>query len=285
MSFQTHDLLPLLAIGIAAVGLFGAWRSFQRVRALADTPIARIRSAPQGYVELRGRAGLLKGPPVLGPLSSLPCAWYRYRLEERTSGNKWRVLEKGVSDSLFLIEDDTGQCVVDPDGAEFTKTRRDVWYGDGNGSRSFALWGLGARYRFMEQRIMPDEEIHAIGLFKTVGGNREPPDTRREVAELLEQWKRTPRMMALFDRRKNGRIDPDEWEAARRAAHRRVQREQLERTTMPDVNTLSDTGDSARPYLIAALSEARLIRKYQIDTGLCLSLVMLASGYLAWLFR
>ena len=285
MDWQLQDVLVLLSTGVMGVGLSGAWRSFQRVRALADTPIARIRSAPQGYVELRGQAALMPGAPVIGPLSGLPCVWYRYRMEERTSGSQWRLVDKGVSDALFLLEDGTGQCVIDPDGAEFTKTRRDVWYANDSGCRSFALWGMGARYRYREQRILPGEEVHAIGLFKTVGGSREVLDTRREVAELLEQWKKNARMMALFDRRRNGRIDPDEWEAARRAAHRQVQRAQLERAATPDVHVLSDTRDATRPYLIAALSEGRLIRQYQLKTALYLLSTLLLGGYVAWVFR
>jgi hypothetical protein len=91
---------------------------------------------------------------------------------------------------------------------------------------------------------LPDEELHVIGLFRTVGGLREAPDTRREVADLLERWKRDPRRMALFDRRRNGRIDPDEWEAARRAAYRQVQREQLQQATQPDVHLMADPGDT-----------------------------------------
>ena len=66
---------------------------------------------------------------------------------------------------------------------------------------------------------------------------------------------------------------------------RQVQREQLERSTMPDVHTLSDTDDPTRPYLIAALSEGRLIRKYQLETGLFLTMTILACWYLAWWFR
>jgi hypothetical protein len=53
---------------------------------------------------------------------------------------------------------------------------------------------------------------------------------------------------------------------------------------MPDVHILSDTGDAARPYLIAAFSEGRLIRQYQLKTALYLLSVLLVGGYLAWLF-
>ncbi len=231
---------PLLALILAVTifGLYGALHFGRRAWRLADTPIARIRSAPQGYVELHGHARLLPGPPILAPLSYLPCAWYRYRVEEHTSGNRWWPVDSGESDSLFLLDDGTAQCVIDPEGADFIKTRHEVWYGNLSGARTHALWGIGATYRYTEQRILPDEDLHVIGLFRTVGGLREAPDTRSEVAELLERWKRDPRRMALFDRRRNGRIDPDEWEAARRAAYRQVQREQLQQATQPDVHLI-----------------------------------------------
>ena len=274
---------PLLALLLAVTifGLYGALYFGRRAWRLADTPIARIRSAPQGYVELHGRARLLPGPPILAPLSYLPCAWYRYRVEERTSGNRWWPVDSGESDSLFLLDDGTAQCVIDPEGADFIKTRREVWYGNLSGARTHALWGIGATYRYTEQRILPDENLHVIGLFRTVGGLREAPDTRREVAELLERWKRDPRRMALFDRRRNGRIDPDEWEAARRAAYRQVQREQLQQATQPDVHLMTDPGDTSRPFIIAAFrEESRLINYFYWRAALSLLTALLAIGYL-----
>ena len=216
-------LLTTLTLAILAAGGYGALYYGRRAWRLADTPIARIRSAPQGYVELYGHAGLMEGPPILAPLSLLPCAWYRYQTEERLN-QRWQPVDSGESDSLFLLDDGTGRCVINPDGADFIKIRRDVWYGNESGARTHALWGMGAAYRYTEQRLMPGEEVHAIGWFQTVGGLREAPDTRQEVAELLERWKRDPQRMDLFDRRRNGRVDPDEWEAARRAAERKSSR-------------------------------------------------------------
>jgi hypothetical protein len=274
-------ILGALALA-SGISLYGVLYYGRRAWRLADTPIARIRSAPQGYVELYGRAGLLPGPPILAPLSALPCAWFRYRVEERSEGGRWRPLDQGDSDSLFVLDDGTGQCVIDPEGADFIKTRRDIWYGSPNGARTHALWGIGAAYRYTEQRILPGEELHAIGRLRTVGGLRETPDTQREVAELLERWKRDPQRMALFDRNRNGRIDPDEWEAARRAAHRQVQREQLEQATEPDVHVLADPGDPTRPFIIAAFrEEERLIRYFHWRAAGCLLLALLAGGLLS----
>ena len=77
--------------------------------------------------------------------------------------------------------------------------------------------------------------------------------------------------MALFDRRRNGRIDPDEWEAARRAAEKQVRRQQWRQATEPDVHVLADTGDPARPFIIAAFrEEGRLIRYFQWRAAGCL---------------
>ena len=280
--------LPLFALILtgAGAGLYGALYFGRRAWRLADTPIARIRSAPQGYVELYGRARLLPGPPILAPLSSLPCAWYRYRIEERSSGGRWRPVESGDSDNLFALNDGTAQCVIDPEGADFVKTRRDVWYGSASGARTHALWGIGAAYRYTEQRILPGEELHVIGLFRTVGSLPEASDTRLEVTELLERWKRDPKRMAMFDRRGNGRIDPDEWEAVRRAAHRQIQRQQLQRATQPDIHLMADPGDSARPFIIAAFREEhRLITYFRWRAIGCLLATALTSGYLLWTSR
>ncbi|HPF59743.1 MAG TPA: hypothetical protein PK820_13255 [Candidatus Competibacteraceae bacterium] len=278
-------LFSALALAVVIIASYGALYFGRRAWRLADTPIARIRSAPQGYVELYGRAQLMEGPPVLAPLSHLPCVWYYYEIEERSSNGRWWPVDSGESDSLFLLDDGTGRCVINPDGAHFVKTRRDVWYASESGVRSHALWGIGAAYRHIEQRIMPGEELHAIGGFQTVGGLREAPDTHREVAELLERWKRDPQRMNLFDRRRNGWIDPDEWEAARRAAEKQVRRKQVQQALEPEVHLLADTGDPARPFIIAAFrEEGRLIRYFQWRAAGCLLAAVLAAGFLLkWL--
>ena len=51
---------------ITVISLFVWTVDFRRTRAVADTPTSRVASAPQGYVELFGRAGLLRQPRRLG---------------------------------------------------------------------------------------------------------------------------------------------------------------------------------------------------------------------------
>lgn len=287
--------LEVMTLMILGLGLYYAWRCFHRARALADTATARIRSAPQGYVELKGRTELMDGHPVTAPLSGLPCCWYRYRIEQKTSDGKWKTIDKGMSDDLFWLIDETGRCVLDPDGAEVIKTSRDVWYGDGC-PRALAgmehglpgwlkgLRGFSADYRYTEQRILSGEELHVLGLFRTVGGVSEAPNSRRELSRLLENWKRDPRRMALFDRNGDGQIDADEWEAARRAARHQLDRAQLIRSVDPDVHMLGNPGNPRRPFLISAVSEQRLVRSFQRRAAMALMAALLGGGYLAWIF-
>jgi len=302
MSATLHGWLALAAWPALLVCLYWGLRNHARGRLLADTPITRIRSAPQGFVELTGRARMLDGPPILAPLSGLPCVWYhtlevhtprfslvdiyedlRHRLyyrDWRPGSLRWRE----VSDALFLIEDGTGRCVVDPEGAEFSMARRSRWYTNDDGVKIFAPFGIGASRRCVEERIMVGDEVHVLGEFRTVGGGREVLDTRREVFELLEEWKRNPRMIALFDRRKNGRIDPDEWEAARRAAHRQVQRRHLEHRSNPAVHTIARPAHRHYPFLISAASEGRIINLYRRHAVLGLLGMLLSVAYLIWFY-
>ena len=66
----------------AAFSAYQAWRNLCVVRLIEDTPAAKIRSAPQGYVEIEGIGRMMDGPPIIAKVSGLPCVWYRYKIEE-----------------------------------------------------------------------------------------------------------------------------------------------------------------------------------------------------------
>jgi hypothetical protein len=60
----------------------------------------------------------------------------------------------------------------------------------------------------------------------------------------------------------------------------------LQQALEPDVHLLADTGDPARPFIIAAFhEEGRLIRYFQWRAAGCLLATVLATGFLLkWLF-
>ncbi len=298
---SSADYLPVFAFCGFWICIYFAWRDFRYARALADTPTAKIRSAPQGYVELVGRAQAGPQGETVAPLSGLPCVWHRYLVEKRDSKNRWRTLHRGVSDEPFLLLDDTGECLVYPNGVEVVRTRPKRWHGDdpmyqeqpGGGllgsartvGRFLEGFGLGGhRYRYTEHRILAGDSLHALGYFRTVGGASELPDKRGELAELLESWKRDGKRMALFDRDKDGQLDANEWGAAVTAAERQLDRDMLRRPDAPELHTLSKPATRGRPFLLSTATESRLVRGYQLRAAAAVLGLLVSGGYLVAMF-
>src|SRR5690606_16652826 len=113
------SLLP--ALTAAAGGLALMARQLRRARLIEDTPTSRIRSAPQGYVELTGfaREVAAADTPLRGPLTGKPCVWFRYRIERYQRGKRsgWHPVESGASAQWFELDDGSGRCWIDPAGA------------------------------------------------------------------------------------------------------------------------------------------------------------------------
>ena len=127
--------LLLLALAVVAGGA-AALRWIRKARLIEDMPTSRIRSAAQGYVELAGRVLPLADNRNLAPLTQRPCVWWRYRISKRVeSGSgkhrrqRWQTVASGRSSLPFLLDDETGQCIVKPDGAEIVTTETTTWYG------------------------------------------------------------------------------------------------------------------------------------------------------------
>lgn len=260
-----------LLILLCLLGAFTAWMMLHRARVIEDTPTSRIRSAAQGLVELEGTAGLLPGDPVLAPLSGRPCAWWKYSIEKKESSysngrrsTSWRTLESKTSDEMFQLSDDTGDCVVDPDGAKVIPNAKLVWYGHsrwpGNAPARSRWIGFGA-YRYREQRIEPGSALYALGWFRTEGGIVHGFDTQHDMRELLRQWKQNPQqLLNRFDADGDGNIDMDEWEQVRAHARAEVESRHLEQATHPDLHVL------CRPprrenFLLSTIPQERLIRR------------------------
>jgi hypothetical protein len=242
--------------GILAAALFGWWLAFgafRRARLIEDIPTSKIRSAAQGYVELIGHAEFMDGPDIISPLSGRRCLWYRYRIEERRRSGKhhrWHQIEKGISDSFFLLKDDTAYCVIDPEGAEVRGGGKHCWYGSSrwpekratNAKASTGFWkfiGLGfGRYRYTEWWLDEYDPLYAIGRFRTVGGANNLTPINDDVRELVAKWKHDPETLKKFDTNRDGKIDVGEWETLRKAAHQEAVRTRLEAPETPAVNVL-----------------------------------------------
>lgn len=292
MDAQEFWIGALIAAGIAFALLWSALSSFWRLRTVADTPTARIRSAPQGYVELSGVAQHHRAPAVAS-LTRLPCVWYRYRIEEeRGSGRnkRWVTIEQGEHPEPFLLDDGTGQCLVEPAGATFKCRSADVWYGGSRHTPKPARTGwlqLQRRYRFREERIADGEPIYLLGRFETP--RRGEAERRELVRRLLAGWKRDPSRVAALDRNGDGEIDLEEWERARAEAERVAARAEARLQAQPPLPRVAATGDGRQPFLISTFDEREILShlRWQAYGGamasvaLAIGLVLALSGRLS----
>jgi hypothetical protein len=291
----------LWAIGLLIAALVSFVFSFitlHRKRIIEDTPTSKIRSAAQGYIELIGHGQLMEGQPIIAPLTGTICTWYKYSVDEhRQSGknSKWVTIRSGTSEELFLIKDDTGQCIIDPEDAHVTSVNKDVWHSSEVNPQGsplavkkkktfFSGLGLNRRYRYTEERLHTDESLYAIGLYKTVGGAGAKFDINEDVRELIREWKTdSEALIKKFDADNNGAIDLQEWQKVRQAAYDHVVEMHGKQKSLPPVNIMTKTNDSRRPYILSAVEENDLIRRLHIYSVLLLSLFILCGSISTWL--
>lgn len=277
----------------AAAHFVVAW--LYRSRLVADMPTAKLRSAAQGYTELEGRAAMIPGEPIYAPLSGMPCVWYRYSVEQtrrdNAGSNDWGVVEAGVSEAIFHLLDDSGACIVDPDGAEVIPSVKLCWRGDeprplhapkatGPWSR---LFSFGA-YRYTEWRIHEHDPLYAVGHYQGIG-DVGASSLGEATRDLLAVWKRDKAvLLRRFDRDGNGEIDQDEWEIARQEAEREALTGLGERRRQPEMSLLKKPSHG-RPYILSCVSQERIIAVYRLKV-LAGALGFLACALLlAWLVQ
>jgi E3 Ubiquitin ligase len=269
----------LLTCCLAAAAVYSFWYAFRawaKNRVIEDTPTSRVRSAAQGYVEL---SGLGKQPPNSsnrGPLTGMPCAWWRYKIDERRYAGRsrgWSTVDSGTSAEPFLLDDGTGQCLIDPRGAEVFPGVTNVWYGpeawpqgrvpDGTGVFGWLVdTFVTDKYRYTEQRLQLHQHVYAIGAFRSLGGAG-AEDPHAAAANLLHEWKQNQAaLLARFDSNHDGILSADEWEQARLAARQQVQAAHAADTRLSSVNVLADPMDG-RAFLLAACDGESLAQRFR----------------------
>ena len=252
---------------IAAFGLRAGLDGFWRLRLVTDTPTARIRSAPQGYVELTGHA-LPYQKPMAARLTGLPCVWFRFKVEERRRSGKnshWVTIEKGDAGKPFLLVDGTGRCLVEPAAAELHCRAKDVWYSSDRLARrptSHRWLNTGGRFRLTEERIVEQEPIYLLGLFETP--RRGQREKERLTRSLLSSWKRDPKRMERLDKNADGEISLSEWELARTKARQLAEQSESRMRAETPLSRVKPTGDSRRPFVIATLEASSLLARLRL---------------------
>jgi E3 Ubiquitin ligase len=288
----------LLAGCLAAGAVFSFWyavKAWTKNRIIENTPTSRVRSAAQGYVELSGLGIAAPDTVVKAPLTGLPCTWWRYKVEERRYSGRsrsWATVDSDTSATPFLLDDGTGQCLIDPRGAEVFPGVTNVWYGPEAWPQVHIPEGTGVfgwlvdsfvtdKYRYTEHRLQPREHLYAIGAFRSVGGvGAEDPDAA--AAKLLHDWKQDQAaLLARFDANHDGTLSAGEWERARVAAREQVQHAQAAQTPA-SVNVLADPMDG-RAFLLAASDGESLAQRFRRRALAGISGFVGTSAVLTWM--
>ncbi len=282
LQHNPEGIVVLLAV--AAVGGVQFFRLQRRRRLMEDMPTARIRSAAQGYVELIGQA-LPPDVPLRAPLTGSLCAWYRFRVERRKGegGNSgWEVEQQGVSDAQFWLDDGSGRCIVDPEGAEVRARDKRTWVGAAPQfvpeSPGAVLWSGDAEHRYTEELILPGDRLYALGQFASLDPLQASPqdDLRERVIAL----KTDPRQRAAFDSNRDGELDAAEFAQLRAAAKAQVEQARREQAARPQTHVLrKPTG--RRIFLLSTLPPDGLSGTLRRQAWAWLAAGLVALGLLA----
>jgi hypothetical protein len=253
------------ALGAMSLVSFTAWiGNYRRLRQIADTPPSNIATAAQGYVEVSGRAEEPGGTPIVSKLTNLPCVWFHYEIEEKSSDDKWSSMESGDSDDPFVIRDSTGKCVIDPEGVEVVTSRKQTWTKD--------------QYRYTEWLLLPQERIYALGEFATISGPDGGLDLDADIGALLAEWKKDqPELLKRFDLNQDGAIDLKEWELARHQARREAEAQQREIRMSDGTHVLRKPADG-RLFLISNYLPDKLRNTYLVWSWVHIVIFIGAGG-------
>ena len=256
---------------VVAIGAFYlGFASFKKARLVEDTPTSVIRSAPQGYVELRGQSKPDQKKQK-APLTGQPCLWYEYKIEKYVRSNKsssWRTLKSGSSDLSFYIFDETGECHVHPEGAHVVANVSQVWYGNSevpDTAPGVANSVFSAKpYRYTERRIHEGEMLYALGLFRSITPPSASEEAKDYMSELLRTWKMDRySLLQRFDKNRDGEIDAAEWQLARKEAADQAKAYILEHYDGSQIHILGAPEDRFYKFIISTKSPLKLIKGFR----------------------
>jgi len=299
LSPEEYGFMLFFLLLAALLSFYYFSRDWKRWRVIQDTPTARLRSAHQGYIELEGKGKSRPDHPIFAPLSNHQCLWYHSLVErketvlgQKRTRTEWKILYQHTSDQSFLLDDGTGICLVNPEGAEITSNEKLVWHGNTEWpartrvlDNDSAIVAMTSRYRYSEQLILPGQRLYILGHLQTRAPGTEQ-SARDIVRDLLSDWKQDrQQLLERFDANRDGEIDLAEWAVAREAA--RVQAHDLhqQRQNEPEVNHVDKPDNNRRPYIISVHPQTELIRKYRRHALFMLTISLGMTGCMIWLLR
>jgi len=288
LSSAEFRILLLLMAALIIYLLYRSYQTYRRFRFIDGTATSKIRSAPQGYVELKGLGEWMPGDQIHSPFSGKRCVWFHCiidRRQHRGKRNSWVNISDQRSEHLFHLVDETGECVIDPDDAHVVPDIERSWVGfslsDQTNPPASKVGFLSmksnigfAGYRFREKLITTASQLYAIGHFQTHRSDPGDLSINSQVEDLLREWKLKPgKYLSKFDIDGNGQIQDEEWKAIYKEARRQVVSKNAK--GIKPQNLMSKPAESQQPFILSATGEEQLVSRKKI-----MSLLSVLSAFL-----
>ena len=289
-------LLATLLLAATTYALYLAYRSFKKSRLIEDMPTSLIRSASQGFTELIG-IGKPHGEHLSAPLTATPCLWWYYSIEQYLSTGKsshWVKVESGASKQPFNIDDNSGLCLVLPEGADLAALHNKKWHGrlrhplGGSGKKPASTLGLlldsnigfGKRYRYTERLIKEHDPLYILGHFSTDSTGKRCLSIDKLTGNILRSWKGDfASLLEKYDINGDGELDLDEWKSVQKAAKKEAQKQQRDNSQQDKEHAISKPTDTGLPFLIGSDEQDALSGHYRWwAIGWSLAFLLAGSG-------
>ncbi len=232
-NINDSDLLDKFAYHAFASGaipalfaLLAFWYAFHFLRMkrqIEDTPTSKIRSVAMGMVEIKGEA--VRKYALVSPMSHTPCVFYRLtKYQRRGRDHQWRVTSISSSNNVpFYVEDETGRVEVDPAGCRVSAGSKQ----EGTAGRIGLMKVVNETdEKWVEEVIVDGTLLYVLG-FAAIKRHEGPTLAEKKI-KALRELKHNPQDIQQFDLNGDGKIDEDEWDAARAAVEEKVLRESLQ---------------------------------------------------------
>lgn len=279
---QAFWLLFIIAIVFTVYFIYQSYKHLINARAIEDHPTSKIRSAAQGYVELSGQQTFFEKRPIIAPLTKEKCTWYAYRVEYYHPKGT-RLIDSGKSTDIFVLLDETGECIVDPHNAEVHTPYCDRWFGFSSKPKAkpksllMKIISRFGRYRYYEWRMSEGMPLYAIGNFASIHLNQESTSEyqskKKQIKNALSFWHKT--FIGFLPSNKKKNSDKQTWLEQINQAHQKTNNALSELNNNATIHVISATGLIKRtPYILSAYNQKHLAKKYRLQS------ILWTIGYL-----
>src|SRR5205823_948522 len=158
------------------------------------------------------------------------------------------------TDWSFAMKDGTGECIVDPAGAQIVALRRSHYRDE--------------HQDWTEHAIFPGDELCVVGHFTTAQSGMSDAEVDFRTGQLLAEWKRQRRYTEA------------EWDGVRAEARREVEAAMVRE---PPQNRIEKPGDD-RPFIISAEPREDLERDLLVWAWIHALCFVGGVATLAWIY-